>query len=467
MLSVFKFNKISINTVLLKMTVLPTVGHLEGCVWQGCPTVCVAPLPNCLTTSPPHYLPRCLTVPKIGRIPNDKLHVNRQMIIFVLLNQVIMNTISMVDLHGQYLRIKNEIDGAIQRVLDSAVFVKGAEVKEFENELARYLGVKHVIACANGTDALQICLMALGLKPGDEVITPDFTFISTVEVSALLGFKPVIVDVEPGTFNIDPVLLKKAITSKTKAIIPVHLFGQCANMEEIMQIAGAHNIAVIEDVAQALSADYIFGNGRMVKAGSMGLLASTSFFPSKNLGCFGDGGAIMTNDSELASVISAITHHGMRKRYYYDLTGVNSRLDNIQAAILRVKLKYLDEYSDARRKAADFYDNSLKGLKGLSLPERSSFSTHVFHQYTVKLEGIDREALMKHLESMSIPSMIYYPYPCHLQKAFAFLGHTEGDFPVTEKLCPAVLSLPMHTELDEGQLVYITDAIKRFLNKQS
>jgi len=388
------------------------------------------------------------------------------MIIFVGLKDVIMKKISMVDLHSQYLKIKPEIDGAIHRVLDSAVFVKGPEVKEFENELAEYLGVRHVVACANGTDALQICLMALGLKPGDEVITPDFTFISTVEVSALLGFKPVIVDVEPDTFNINTELLKDAITPRTKAIIPVHLFGQCSNMEEIMKIAEARGIAVIEDVAQALSSEYIFKDSRRVKAGTMGLMACTSFFPSKNLGCFGDGGAIMTNDSALASTFAAITHHGMRKRYYYDLTGINSRLDNIQAAILRVKLRHLDEYSAARRKAADFYDNELKNIAGLTIPQRSTFSTHVFHQYTIQLNGIDREALMKHLEAQGIPSMIYYPFPCHLQKAFEWLGHRIGDYPVTEKLCNTVLSLPMHTELDNEQLVYITNNFKEFLNKR-
>src|SRR5512133_85956 len=374
-----------------------------------------------------------------------------------------MKKINMVDLHGQYLKIKSEIDHAIHSVLDSAVFVKGQEVKDFENELAQYLGVKHVIACANGTDALQICLMALNLQPGDEVITPDFTFISTVEVSALLGLKPVMVDVEPGTFNIDIRLLEKAITPRTKAIIPVHLFGQCANMEEILRIADAHNIVVIEDVAQALSADYTFSNGKKVKAGSMGRMACTSFFPSKNLGCFGDGGAIMTNDSELAGTLSAITHHGMRKRYYYDLTGVNSRLDNIQAAILRVKLRNLDSYSRSRNEAADWYDKAFKGIKGIQIPERSPFTTHVFHQYTLKLDGIDREALMKHLETKGIPSMIYYPFPCHLQQAFKNLGYVKGDFPVSEKLCESVLSLPMHTELDEEQLVYITEQFKGFI----
>jgi dTDP-4-amino-4,6-dideoxygalactose transaminase len=390
------------------------------------------------------------------------------MIIFVTsVKMIAMKKLSMVDLHGQYLRIKPEIDDAIQRVLDSAVFVKGAEVKEFETELANYLGVKHVIACGNGTDALQICLMALGLKPGDEVITPDFTFISTVEVSALLGFRPVLVDVEPGTFNINVRSLEKAITKKTRAIIPVHLFGQCSNMEEIMGIANKHGIAVIEDVAQALSSDYTFRNGKMVKAGSMGLMACTSFFPSKNLGCFGDGGAMMTNDSELASTLSAITHHGMRRRYYYDMTGVNSRLDNIQAAILRVKLKYLDEYSAARNAAATWYDKTLSGIKGLTIPERSSFTNHVFHQYTLKLNGIDRAALMKYLDSKGIPSMVYYPFPCHIQKAFEYLGYQKGDFPVSEKLCETVISLPMHTELDEEQLVYITGQIIAYINSPS
>lgn len=373
----------------------------------------------------------------------------------------------MVDLHGQYLKIKPEIDEAIQRVLDSAVFVKGEEVKAFEQELADYLGVKHVIACGNGTDALQISLMALGLQPGDEVITPDFTFISTVEVSVLLGLKPVLADVEPGTFNIDVRKLENAITPRTKAIIPVHLFGQCSNMDEIMRIARERNIVVIEDVAQALSADYTLATGRTVKAGTMGQIACTSFFPSKNLGCFGDGGAIMTNNSELAGTLAAITQHGMRKRYYYDLTGVNSRLDNIQASILRVKLKYLDVYSAARNKAADWYDRTLKDVKGIIIPERVPFSTHVFHQYTLKLDGIDRAALMQYLQSKGIPAMIYYPVPCHLQQAFSYLGHRQGDFPVSEQLCQQVISLPMHTELDEQQLDYITSNLISFVNSQA
>jgi UDP-2-acetamido-2-deoxy-ribo-hexuluronate aminotransferase len=378
-----------------------------------------------------------------------------------------MKKISMVDLHGQYQRIKPEIDQAIQRVIDSAVFVKGTEVKEFENELARYLGVKHVIACGNGTDALQISLMALGLKPGDEVITPDFTFISTVEVSVLLGLTPVLVDVDSGTFNMDIAALKKAITSRTKVIIPVHLFGQCCNMDEIMQVAVSHKITVIEDVAQALSADYTLASGKKTKAGSIGHMACTSFFPSKNLGCFGDGGAMITNDTEMAGTLAAIAHHGMRKRYYYDLTGVNSRLDNLQAAILRVKLNYLDEYSAARSKAAAWYDHALNGVKGLTIPERSPFSTHVFHQYTLVINGPDREGLMKHLEAKGIPSMIYYPVPCHMQQAFRHLGYCAGDFPVSEKLAGTVLSLPMHTELDEEQLQFITDNIVEFVTHKS
>ncbi len=370
----------------------------------------------------------------------------------------------MVDLHGQYMHIKNEIDQSIQQVLDSTAFIKGPDVKAFESELAQFLGVKHVIACGNGTDALQVCLMALGLKPDDEVITPNFTFISTVEVASLLGCKPVLAEVEPGTFNIDVRKLPGIITSRTRAIIPVHLFGQCANMEAITQIADEHGIPVIEDVAQALSSHYFFKDGRKARAGSMGRVACTSFFPSKNLGCFGDGGAIMTNDTELADTLSAITHHGMRKRYYYDMTGVNSRLDTIQAAILRVKLKYLDTYSAARNKAADWYDQELKNVKGITIPERSGFSTHVFHQYTLKLQGISRDSLMEYLQQKGIPSMIYYPVPCHLQKAFQNLGYQKGDFPVSEQLSESVLSLPMHTELDEEQLVYITDNIKAYLN---
>jgi len=375
-----------------------------------------------------------------------------------------MNKISMVDLHGQYTKIKTEVDLAIQEVINTSAFIKGPDVKAFEAELAQYLGVKHVIACANGTDALQISLMALDLKPGDEVITPDFTFISTVEVAALLGLTPVMTDVDPGTFNMDIRSLEKAITPRTRAIIPVHLFGQCANMDEILQLASRHNIYVIEDVAQALSADYIDKSGRSCKAGTMGHIGCTSFFPTKNLGCFGDGGAIFTNDTELAGKLSAITHHGMRVRYYYDLTGVNSRLDTIQAAILRVKLRHLDDYSAARNYAATWYDMNLRGLQGIKTPERSPFSTHVFHQYTLQVDG-SRDELKKFLESRDIPAMIYYPVAGHLQKAFEYLGYRKGDFPVSEHLCETVLSLPMHTELQEEELRFITDTIIEFTKR--
>jgi len=370
----------------------------------------------------------------------------------------------MCDLQGQHQKIRQEIDEAIGQVIDQASFIKGPDVKAFEKELADYLGAEHVIACANGTDALQLCLMAIQLKEGDEVITPGFTFISTVEVAALLRLKPVLTDVEPGTFNMDIRSLERAITPRTRVIIPVHLFGQCANMEAILQLAAGKNITVIEDVAQALSARYTFGNGSGAMAGTLTRLASTSFFPSKNLGCFGDGGAVMTSDPELASRLSALTHHGMRVRYHYDLTGVNSRLDTLQAAILRVKLRYLDEYTAARNKAADWYDHYLGGLPGVLIPQRSPFSTHVFHQYTLRLNGISREGLRKHLEQKGIPSMVYYPLPAHLQEAFRYLGHREGDFPVSEMLCRSVLSLPMHTELTEEQVKYISSAVVEFIN---
>jgi UDP-2-acetamido-2-deoxy-ribo-hexuluronate aminotransferase len=376
-----------------------------------------------------------------------------------------MNRIAMVDLRGQYRKIKPEIDAAIGGVIDSTAFIKGPDVKAFEDELSRYLGIKHVIACANGTDALQISLMALGLQPGDEVITPAFTFISTVEVAALLGLKPVIADVDPRTFNLDPVSVKKAITTKTRAIIPVHLFGQCAPMDEITGIASEYQLVVIEDVAQALSAVYTHNNGQTVKAGTLGRIGCTSFFPTKSLGCFGDGGAIFTNDDTLAAQMSAITHHGMRIRYHYEMTGVNSRLDTLQAAILRVKLKYLDEYSAARNRVADWYDRELASLPGILIPQRVPFSTHVFHQYTLRLQGIDREELRKHLDARGIPSMVYYPVPAHLQKAFRNLGYREGDFPVSEELCRTVLSIPMHTELDEEQLQHITDCIAEFVKR--
>jgi len=374
-----------------------------------------------------------------------------------------MNRISMVDLHGQYMKIKPEVDKAIQEVIDNTAFIKGPDVRAFEVELAQYLGAKHVVACANGTDALQISLMALGLEPGDEVITPDFTFISTVEVAALLGLRPVIVDVEPGTFNMDISSLEKAITTRTRVIIPVHLFGQCANMDEILRVASLHEITVVEDAAQALSSAYRDKAGRIFKAGTIGRIGTTSFFPSKNLGCFGDGGAMITNDTVLAEKMAAITHHGMRIRYHYDMTGVNSRLDTIQAAILRVKLRHLDEYSTARNRAAGWYDRALKDLPGIQIPERSPFSTHVFHQYTLRLKGINRDEFRAYLDSKGIPSMVYYPLPVHLQKAFLHLGYKEGDFPASEELCRTVLSLPMHTELDEAEVKHIADSVVDFI----
>ncbi|MFN8240080.1 MAG: DegT/DnrJ/EryC1/StrS family aminotransferase [Bacteroidales bacterium] len=374
-----------------------------------------------------------------------------------------MREIQMVDLKAQYEGIKNEIDSAIKSVIDSASFVKGPEVKNFEEELKSYMGVKHVIACANGTDALQIAMMALGLEPGDEIITTNFTFIATVEVVALLGLRLVLVDPEPDTYNISPEAIRKAITPRTKAIVPVHLFGQCSNMEEIMKIASGFNLHVIEDAAQATGTNYLFGNGTTAKAGTIGHIGTTSFFPSKNLGCYGDGGALYTNDDNLAALVRSISNHGMTKRYYHDHIGVNSRLDTIQAAVLRVKLGRLDDYNEGRRKVAAYYDSQLGHYKGLMIPARSSFSDHIFHQYTIRLSSGRRDALREHLEKKGIPSMIYYPVPLHLQKAYSSLGYRKGDFPVTEKLSEEVLSLPMYAELDEEQLHHITSSILGFL----
>lgn len=371
----------------------------------------------------------------------------------------------MCDLKGQYLKIKEEIDRSILEVLDSTSFIKGKEVSLFQNELANYLGVKHVLSCANGTDALQIALMALGLKPGDEVITPDFTFIATVEVVALLGMVPVIVDVDPETYTIDTKKLEKAITPKTKAIIPVHLFGQCANMEEIMAIAKKHNIFVVEDVAQATGANYKFSNGKTARAGSIGTIGCTSFFPSKNLGCYGDGGALFTNDDAIAEEIKSISNHGMKVRYYHDKIGVNSRLDTIQAAILNVKLKYLDQYNSARINAADLYDKLLGGCSSLKTPSRAPWSNHIFHQYTLRLLKGNRAELIKYLSEKEIPAMIYYPVPLHRQKAFETYQKQalNKDFPVTDLLCESVFSLPMHTELSEDTQKYICETILNFL----
>jgi UDP-2-acetamido-2-deoxy-ribo-hexuluronate aminotransferase len=373
-----------------------------------------------------------------------------------------MKEIRMVDLQGQYQKIKIEVDAAIANVLDTTAFIKGPDVKEFEAELAAYMGVKHAIACGNGTDALQIALMALDLIPGDEVIVPNFTFIATLEVVQLLGIKPVIVDVDANTFNIDIAAVKKSITPKTKAIIPVHLFGQCCNMVELLRLADKYNISVIEDGAQSIGADYFFACNTPKKSGTLGKIGCTSFFPSKNLGCFGDGGALFTNDDAIADKIRCIANHGMVVRYYHDMIGVNSRLDTIQAAILRVKLKHLDAYNQARQNAAAIYNQAFDGIKGLQTPKRVSDSTHIYHQYTLRVTNGKRDELKKHLESKNIPCMVYYPVPLHVQKAFLHLGYKPGDFPVTELLCKEVISLPMHTELDNEQLSFITNSVKEF-----
>ncbi|HPG72933.1 MAG TPA: DegT/DnrJ/EryC1/StrS family aminotransferase [Bacteroidales bacterium] len=373
-----------------------------------------------------------------------------------------MKEIPMVDLKGQYMKIKGEIDAGISEVIENTSFIGGPAVKQFQQELASYLGVKHVIGCANGTDALQIAMMALGLKPGDEVITTNFTFIATVEVIALLRLTPVLVDVEPNYFNIDIDKLRKAITPQTKAIVPVHLFGQCANMEEIMKIALEHNLFVIEDTAQALGSDYYFSNGASAKAGTIGQIGTTSFFPSKNLGCYGDGGALMTNDDDLAYLMQSIVNHGMRVRYYHERIGVNSRLDSIQAAVLRAKLPHLDAYIEARNMAADFYSAAFAGNENIIPPARNSYSKHTFHQYTLKLRNIDRNALQNHLKEKGIASAVYYPVPLHMQDAFRGYSCYADDYPVTEYLCKSVLSLPIHTEMQRETLQYISDSVLEF-----
>ena len=372
----------------------------------------------------------------------------------------------MVDLAGQYEKIKSDVDAAVMNVIKTTMFIGGPEVKELEKELAAYTGVKHTIACANGTDALQIAMMALDLKPGDEVITASFTFVATVEVVGLLGIVPVFADVLPGTFNLDPVDIERKITPKTKAIVPVHLFGQVADMEAIMAIAAKHKLFVIEDNAQAIGADYTMSNGTKCKSGSIGHIASTSFFPSKNLGCYGDGGALFTNDDEIAKKLRRVCNHGSEVRYYHEVVGVNSRLDALQAAILRIKLKHLDEYAAARNAAASFYDKAFAGMEHIRTPERSKQSTHVFHQYTMRVLGGHRDALKKHLEANGVPAMIYYPVPCHLQNAYKSARFPEGSLPVTEQLTHEVLSLPMSTELDNEQLNHIAATVKSYFKKQ-
>ncbi|AQX06068.1 transcriptional regulator [Elizabethkingia meningoseptica] len=373
-----------------------------------------------------------------------------------------MKKIQMVDLQGQYQKIKSEADEAVLKVMESAAFINGPEVKAFTTELQEYLNVKHVIPCANGTDALQIALMALDLKEGDEVITADFTFAATVEVIHLLKLKSVLVDVDYNTFTIDIEKLKAAITPKTKAIIPVHLFGQCANMEEVMAVAKEHNLYVVEDNAQAIGADYTFSDGTKKKSGTIGTLGTTSFFPSKNLGCYGDGGAIFTNDDELEYKIRGIVNHGMYRRYYHDEVGVNSRLDSVQAAVLRIKLRLLDEYAKARNEAAAYYDQAFANHPDILTPERAKDSTHVFHQYTLRILNGKRNELQEFLTSKDIPAMIYYPVALRKQKAY-FQESNDADFINTDKLLDEVISLPMHTELDEEQLQYITNAVLEFM----
>ena len=373
-----------------------------------------------------------------------------------------MKKIQMVDLQSQYYKIKADVDNAVLNVIDSAAFINGPEVKSFQTELEQYLDVKHVIPCANGTDALQIALMALDLKEGDEIITADFTFAATVEVVHLLKLKSVLVDVDYDTFTIDIEKLKAAITPKTKAIIPVHIFGQCANMEEILKVAKEHGLFVIEDNAQAIGSDFIFSDGTVKKSGTMGILGTTSFFPSKNLGCYGDGGAIFTNDDELAHKLRGIVNHGMYERYYHDEVGVNSRLDSLQATILRKKLPLLDGYNEARRKAADYYDEAFAENPNILSPKRAAYSTHVFHQYTLRILNGQRNELQKFLTEKEVPAMIYYPVALRKQKAY-FQESDPKDFVNTDKLLEQVISLPMHTELDEEQLKYITDAVLEFM----
>ena len=375
-----------------------------------------------------------------------------------------MRPIQMVDTKTQYLKIKNQVDAAILDVLDSSIFIGGKYVSGFATDLAAYNGSKHVIPCANGTDALQIAMMALGLEPGDEVISPSFTYIATVEVIALLRLKPVFVEVDAKTFCMDPEAVRKAITPKTKAIVPVHLYGHAAPMEEIMTIAKEHNLFVIEDNAQAIGSAYTFSNGTKKKTGSIGTIGCTSFYPSKNLGCFGDGGAIFTDDDALAEKLKMIANHGQKVRYYHEMVGCNSRLDAVQGAVLGIKLKHLDEYIDARTKAADYYDKAFANHPKITVPYRAANSKHVFHQYTLLLEGVDRDGLQQFLSDNKIPSMLYYPVPCHKQKMFASFGGAEYDLKVTDWLTERVISLPIHTELDEEQLSFITSKGLEFIN---
>jgi UDP-2-acetamido-2-deoxy-ribo-hexuluronate aminotransferase len=373
-------------------------------------------------------------------------------------------SIQMVDLRTQYDRIKSEVDQAIQNVLNSTAFINGPEVKLFGEELAEYTGAKYVIPCANGTDALQIAMMALDFKPGEEVIVPTFTYVATVEVIALLGLKPKFVDVLPDTYELDPAGLEKALGPKVVGIVPVHLYGQCSNMEYILEFAKKHGLKVIEDTAQAIGAVYTFSDGKKAQAGTMGDVGTTSFFPSKNLGCFGDGGAMFTNNSELAEKLRMIANHGQKKKYYHDSIGVNSRLDTLQAAILRVKLQHLNSYSASRNEVADRYDQAFENHPNIRPPKRAANSTHVFHQYTVQVQGASRDELKDYLQTKGVPSMVYYPVPLHLQNAYLEFGYQSGDFPVAEMLCKKVLSLPIHTEMEASEQEYIIQSVLDFFN---
>lgn len=373
--------------------------------------------------------------------------------------------IQMVDLVGQYKKIATEIHQAIDSVMESSAFINGPAVTRFGSELAKYTGAKFVIPCGNGTDALQIALMALGLQPGDEVIVPSFTYVATVEVIALLQLTPIFVDVNPQSFNMDVELVEKAITKQTKAIIAVHLFGQSADMEPLLNISNQHKIPVVEDNAQALGASYQFSDSSIARTGTMGAIGTTSFFPSKNLGAYGDGGALFTNDPSLAERLKMIANHGQKQKYYHDIVGVNSRLDSLHAAILSVKLNYLNDYAESRQTVADYYDSTLNDIDELTLPFRVENSTHVFHQYTLLVKNNKRDALRDFLQTKGVPSMIYYPVPQHLQKAYLGYGYKEGDFPISEQLCHEVCSIPIHTELTEEQLIHITGSIREFFGK--
>ena len=376
-----------------------------------------------------------------------------------------MTQIQMVDLKSQYEKIKTEIDSAVLNCIASTAFINGPTVNEFQKKLENYLGVKHVIPCANGTDALQIALMALELKESDEIIVPSFTYVATAEVIALLKLQPVMVEVDENTFNVTAEIIERAITPRTKAIVPVHLFGQSCDMEPIMRLAEKHNLFVIEDNAQAIGADYKFADGATKKTGTIGDIGCTSFFPSKNLGCYGDGGAIFTNDDKLAAKMRMIANHGQAQKYYHSVIGVNSRLDSIQAAILNVKLKKLDEYCDARRAVADAYDQAFQHIEAVQTPVREKTSTHVFHQYTLQIKNGERDNLQKHLEAEGIPSMIYYPVPLYKQEAFSNYVSEDFRLPVTEKLCDSVISLPVHTEMTEEILNKIITSVQRFFEK--